>query len=66
LISAHGYFCVDIFSIFRVTALELVKNSNFKLVSHVTKRYLTQSHETVQECYSACVVVHPGIFVWIY
>jgi hypothetical protein len=35
---APGYFCVDILSIFRVTVLELVKISNFQLVSHVTKK----------------------------
>jgi hypothetical protein len=63
---ASRYFCVDIFSIFRVIALDLVNISNFQLVSQVTKKYLTQSHETLQECCSACVVVHLGIFVWIY
>jgi hypothetical protein len=35
---APGYFHVDIFSIFRVIALDLVKICNFQLVSHVTKR----------------------------
>jgi uncharacterized protein with HEPN domain len=35
---AHGYFCVDIFSIFRVIALELVKICHFQLVSHLTKK----------------------------
>jgi hypothetical protein len=35
---APGYFYVDIFSIFRVIALELVKISNFQLVAHVTKK----------------------------
>jgi hypothetical protein len=35
---APGYFRVDIFSIFRVIALELVKISNFQLVSQVTKK----------------------------
>jgi hypothetical protein len=39
---APGYFRVDILSIFRViAALELVKISNFQLVSHVAKTYLT-------------------------
>jgi hypothetical protein len=35
---APGYFCVDIFSIFRVIALELVKISNFQLVLHVNQK----------------------------
>jgi hypothetical protein len=35
---APWYFRVDIFSIFRVIALGLVKNYNFQLESHVTKK----------------------------
>jgi hypothetical protein len=35
---APGYFHVDIFSIFRVIALDLVKICNFQLVSHVTQK----------------------------
>jgi hypothetical protein len=36
--SAPGYFRVDTFSILRVIALDLVKISNFQLVSHVTQK----------------------------
>jgi hypothetical protein len=35
---APGYFRVDIFSIFRVIALDLVKFCNFQLVSQVTQK----------------------------
>jgi hypothetical protein len=35
---ATGYFRLDIFSIFRVIALNLVKFCNFQLVSHVTQK----------------------------
>jgi hypothetical protein len=35
---APGYFCVDIFSILRVIALDLVKIYNFPLVSHVAQK----------------------------
>jgi hypothetical protein len=35
---APGYIFVDVFSISRVIALELVNISNFQLVSHVTKK----------------------------
>jgi hypothetical protein len=35
---APGYFCVDIFSIFRVTALDLVKICNSQLVSHISQK----------------------------
>jgi hypothetical protein len=35
---APGYFRVDIFSIFRVIALDLVKISNFQFVLHVTQK----------------------------
>jgi hypothetical protein len=36
--SAPGYFRVDIFSIFRVFALDLVDIYNFQLVSYVTQK----------------------------
>jgi hypothetical protein len=35
---ANGYFGVDLFSIFRVIALDLLKICNFQLVSHVTQK----------------------------
>jgi hypothetical protein len=35
---APGYFGLDIFSIFRVIALDLIKFCNFQLVSHVTQK----------------------------
>jgi hypothetical protein len=35
---APGYFSVDIFSIFRVIAFDLVKIYNFQLVSHVKQK----------------------------
>jgi hypothetical protein len=45
----------------------LSKNLQFSTcVAHMSKKHLTWSHETLKECWSACVVVHLGIFVWIY
>jgi hypothetical protein len=35
---ANGYFGVDLFSIFRVIALDLLKICNFQLVSHITQK----------------------------
>jgi hypothetical protein len=35
---APGYFCLDLFSIFRVIALDLENVCNFQLVSHVTQK----------------------------
>jgi hypothetical protein len=35
---APGYFHLDIYSIFRVIALDLLKFCNFQLVSHVTQK----------------------------
>jgi hypothetical protein len=35
---APGYFRVDLFSIFRFIAFDLVKIFNFQLVSHVTQK----------------------------
>jgi hypothetical protein len=37
---APGYFRVDLSSIFRVIALDLVKICNFQLVWHVTQKGL--------------------------
>jgi hypothetical protein len=45
---------------------DLVKIYNVQLVSHVTQKYLTYRHETLEECCTACVVVHLGILVWTY
>jgi hypothetical protein len=35
---APGYFRVDLFNIFRVIAIDLVKFCNFQLLSHVTPK----------------------------
>jgi hypothetical protein len=35
---APAYFLVELYSIFRVIALDLVKFCNFHLVSHVTQK----------------------------
>jgi hypothetical protein len=61
---APGYFHVDISSIFTVIALDLVKIYNIQLVMH--KKYLTCRPESLQECWSACVFMHLGVFLWIY
>jgi hypothetical protein len=37
---APGYFCQDVYNIFRVIAHDLVKICNFQLVSHVTQKVL--------------------------
>jgi hypothetical protein len=41
--SAPGYFQVNICSIFRIIALDLVKIYNFQLVSHITQN-VTQKY----------------------
>jgi hypothetical protein len=63
---APGFFHLDIFSIFRVIALDLVKFCNFQLVSHVTQKVFD-----LESCYFTGILISmcscaPGIFVWIY
>jgi hypothetical protein len=58
---APGSFRLDLFSICRVIVLDWVKICNFQLVWHEAQKYLTQGHETLQECWSACEVLN----LWI-
>jgi hypothetical protein len=60
---ASGYFHVDIFSIFRIIALGLVKIFNFQLMLHITKNIWPR---VMKPYWNVGVVVHLGIFVWIY
>jgi hypothetical protein len=65
---APGYFRLDLFSIFRVFALDLVKICNFQLVSHVIQKVFdleSWNFIGMLKCWSACLVVHLGIVVWI-
>jgi hypothetical protein len=56
---AHGYFCVDIFRISRVVALESVKISNFQLVSHITKKVFDlESWNLTRMLLSMCYCAH--------
>jgi hypothetical protein len=65
---APVYLRLDIFSIFRVIALDLVKFYDFQLVSHVTQEVFD-----LESCYMYFTGIlismyscAPGIFVWIY
>jgi hypothetical protein len=59
---APGYFGVDIFSIFRVIAIDLVKISNIQLVLHITEKVFDlESWNLTKMLLSMCSCA-PGYF----
>jgi hypothetical protein len=63
---APKYFRLDIFSIFRVIALDLVKFGHFQHVSHITQKVFDlESCNFTGILISMCSCA-PDIFVWIY
>jgi hypothetical protein len=63
---APGYFRVDLFSIFRVIALDLIFFCNFQLVSHVTLKGFDIESFSLWEGCSAYVVAYLWFCLWIY
>jgi hypothetical protein len=62
---APGVSLVNLFCNVKNIALDFVKICNFQL-SHVAQKIFDLCHETLRECWSACVVVHLGFRLWIY
>jgi hypothetical protein len=65
---APVYFCVDLYSIFRVIALDVVQFCNFRLESHVThKEFDIESWNFTGMLISMCrLVVDLSIFICFY
>ena len=61
-----GVSLLDWCSMSLVIALDIVKICNFRLESHKAPKVFDLQSDTLQECWSAYVVVHLGFHIWIH